>query len=114
MLQQSFPELEQLFMDTAQRREHRRNEVMLLKRSTLNSFSARPKHHPSQMTFHTNPLTERGFFGSDDEAAHAEEGGGHFSDDVGMLEDDFSSQNQNAPLIKLKPVFPKGALATMR
>jgi len=65
------------------------------------------------MTFHTNPLTERGFFGSDDEAAHAEEGG-HFSDDVGMLEDDFSSQNQNAPLIKLKPVFPKGALATMR
>lgn len=90
--------------------------MMLLKRSTLNSFSGRPqnaKHHPSQMTFHTNPLTERGFFGSDDEAAHADEGG-HFSDDVGMLDDDFSSQNQHAPLIKLKPVFPKGALATMR
>jgi|LauGreDrversion4_2_1035121.scaffolds.fasta_scaffold234608_2 hypothetical protein len=97
-------------MDTAERREHRRNELIMMKRTTLNSerHSSRPhfnagKHGNSSISMHSNTLgdTHRGFFGAEDENTHG--GGnwlsedGQFTDEMGsnMLDadDDFSSSN---------------------
>lgn len=122
MLQSKFPELEQLFMDTAQRREHRRN-LLKQRRNSLQSDHSRGDFGIPPMSMNTAAKTQGGVGSAN--SFYKETNPGVYSDtDQGTNEHGFDhligtqetisgADQQSSPLLKVKPLMQRGGRGSL-
>ena len=115
MLKEKFPDLEQLFMDTAQRRAFSKQQQFQLRSGSLLSEA----NSPSNKNFsspggggspgddETTQIAGTVGYNSDDQlTANGNHLGGFGTQQT--MEDDNSEGLLSQPIIKVKPVYPRG------